>query len=113
MASNLTSVLLTATDILDTLDRQYIYLALLRLTQSFAWFQTNTLGNFLLFRLVDPKDSSFVAGFRGLLSSMIKSIAQGLVFTTVYSPGCSVPWIVVGLVVSSWIILYRRFKYLD
>lgn len=113
MASNLTSLLLTATNLLDTLDRQYIYLAILRLTQSFAWFQTNTLGNFLLFRLVDPKDSSFVAGFRGLLSSMIKSVAQGLVFTTVYSPGFSVPWIVVGLVVSSWIILYRRFKYFD
>lgn len=113
MAGNITSVLLTSTGVFINYDSQLIYLAILRLAQSFAWFQTNTLGSFLLFHLVDPKDSSFVAGFRGMMSSLIKSIAQGLVFTTVYHPEYYVPWIAFGLLTFSWLILCRRSKYLN
>ena len=113
MAGTLNTVLLTATNLFSTFNRQLVYLAILRLCQSFCWFQINTLGNFLLFYLVDPKDSSFVTGFRGLMSSLIKSIAQGLEFTTVYHPEYYVPWIVIALVALPWLFLWRRYKYLD
>ena len=56
MATNLNTLLLTATDLLDNFNNQLVYLGILRFTQLIAWFLINTLGNFLLFCLVDPEE---------------------------------------------------------
>ena len=56
MATNLNTLLLTATDLFDNFNNQLVYLGILRFTQLIAWFLINTLGNFLLFCLVDPEE---------------------------------------------------------
>ena len=112
MAINLNTLLLTATNLFDTVNKQLAYLAVLRFTQLTSWFLINTLGSFLLFRLVNPEDSSFVTGFRGLMSSFGSAVSHGLTFTSVYHPGYLVPWVVIMLIVLAWMVMFRKHKYL-
>ena len=110
MATNLNTLLLT--DMFDTFNKQLAYITIFKLAQLTAWFLINALGNVLLFSFVDPEDSSFVTGFRGLMTSFAEVISHGLTFTSVYHPEYLVPWLVLLLIAMTWFVMYRRYKYL-
>ncbi|XP_066929997.1 uncharacterized protein [Clytia hemisphaerica] len=104
----LISINLTKVDILRTFGQQVVFFSILKLTKAFTLFVGNTCGLLLLFRLVKPQDSSFVAGYKSFIMVMFKAYGFLTAYKAAFYPEYfQTPFVVVMLVLVH-IMLRRR-----
>ena len=108
----LTSLMLTKIDILQTFEQQVTFFALMKLAKAVSLFLGNTFGMLLLFHLVKPDDSSFVAGNKSLIMVIFKAVGFFTAYKASYFPEYFQPPVVLGMLILVQILLYRRRIYM-
>ncbi|XP_066912503.1 uncharacterized protein [Clytia hemisphaerica] len=108
----LTGFLLTKTGLLETFMKQIIFFIVLKTIKNFSIYFGFVCSNFLLFILVKPEDSSFIAGARTYFSVLLKGIACFISYKSSFYPEYFYPPAIIVLLVLAQFLLYRRHLYL-
>ena len=102
----------TRLNFLNTLPKQIALFAVVNLIQMFCYHQANTSGNYLLFTLVEPQNSGFVAGYRSFCSVFFKGIAFLTSYKAAFYPEYFSPPVVILMMVLAQVMIHRRHIYL-
>ena len=89
-----------------------VFFVVLNLIKSYCYFEANTSGNFLLFSLVEPQNSSFIGGLKSFVSVFLKAVAFFTAYKAAYYPEYFSPPVVVLMLILAQILIYRKHIYL-